>query len=287
MSQRFASAWMSAGGLVTVAINIVVTVATLAGCSSPPAATPSTTTAATPEPAAALQPAAPEAGGDADVTLATLDGVSIAASYSPGPAGSDRAVVFLHQLSSTRKEWHPFVEALRGKYHLLALDMRGHGQSTRSERGTLDWQTFQTADWEAVTGDLAAATQFLSQKGVALGGVVIVGSSIGSSAALRFAGEHPDLGGVVLFSPGLKYKGVETVPSAQRYGKPKLVIFSGDAEDAARVLEQAWKKAAGLPQPQPVTMHAVPGDAHGVKMLADDPSLVEVVVGFVEETLAR
>jgi pimeloyl-ACP methyl ester carboxylesterase len=193
--------------------------------------------------------------------------------------------VFLHQLSSNRGEWAPFVDALRGKYHLLAIDMRGHGESTTSDQGALDWQEFAQADWEAVIGDLAAATQFLSGKGVALAGTVIVGSSIGSTAALRFAGEHPDLAGVVLLSPGLKYKGVETVPAARRFGKPKLVVYSSDAEDAARGLEQAWKQAENLPQPQPVTMRQVPGKAHGVKMLADDAGIVDAVTAFVERTL--
>jgi pimeloyl-ACP methyl ester carboxylesterase len=115
----------------------------------------------------------------------------------------------------------------------------------------------------------------------------MVGSSIGSTAVIRFAGDHPDLGGIVLFSPGLSYRGVETVPSARRYGRRKLIVYSADAEDAARGLEQAWKQADQLPQPQPVTMRVVPGKAHGVKMIGDDPGLVAAVVGFVGETLAR
>jgi pimeloyl-ACP methyl ester carboxylesterase len=256
-----------------------------------PSAAPQTPAAATAavDPAAAAaaapQTPAPETA-DGDVTLTTTEGIYLAATYIPGPPGQTHAVVFLHQLSSTRAEWKPFVDALRGKVHVLALDMRGHGASRQGTGGKLDWGTFQTADWESVTNDLAVAAEFLSSKGVALGGTVLIGSSIGSSAVLRFAGDHPDVAGIVLFSPGLKYKGVETVPAAQKYGRPKLVIYSADAEDAARVLEATWKKATNLSQPQRVTMHQVPGEAHGVKMLADDPQLVEVVVGFVESTLA-
>ena len=266
-----------------LACSLAVLLTACGSSSSGPRSSASPTTA---PPPATIRPADPPADSDR-VTIPTLDGVTLVATYVPGPTGSGRAVVFLHQLSSNRGEWAPFVDALRGEYHLLAVDMRGHGESTTSERGELDWQQFGQADWEAVTGDLAAATQFLSGKGVALAGTVIVGSSIGSSAAIRFAGEHPDLGGLVLLSPGLKYRGVETVPAARRYGKPKLVIYSSDAEDAARGLEQAWKQAENLPQPQPVTMRQVAGQAHGVKMVADDPSIVEAVVEFVERTLGR
>jgi pimeloyl-ACP methyl ester carboxylesterase len=267
-------------------VHTAVIATLITACSSSSAPSPSaqgSTPAAEPAAASpAVRPAEPAGTGEHDVTLTTLDGVTLGATYIAGPAGGAQAVVLLHQLSSTRAEWAPFVDALRGKYHLLALDMRGHGASA----GATSWKSFKDSDWEAVTGDLAAATQFLSAKGVPLGGTVVIGSSIGSTATLRFAGEHPDLAGIVLVSPGLKYRGVETVPAARKYGRPKLVVFSTDSEDAALALEQVWKKEAALPQPQPVTMRRVPGKAHGVKMLADDPGLVDAVVDFVERTLA-
>lgn len=272
---------------LAIAFAVVASVTAVTACSSSSstgAGSGTATTAEAPDHGAAIAPAEPPADSER-VMFKTLDGVTLVATYVPGPAGSDRAVVFLHQLSSNRGEWAPFVTALRGKYHVLALDMRGHGESTESDHGALDWQQFTDADWDAVTGDLAAATQFLSSKGVALAGTVIVGSSIGSSATLRFAADHPDLAGIVMLSPGLKYHGLETVPAAKRYGKPKLIVYSSDAEDAARGLEQAWKQADDLPQPQPVTMHQVPGKAHGVKMLADDPGLVDAVVEFVDKVL--
>lgn len=272
-------AWLAAIAVVTA------TACSSSGSTSAGAGT-GTTTAERPGKAAAVSPAEPAADSER-VTFKTLDGVTLVATYVAGPPGSDRAVVFLHQLSSNRGEWTPFVTALRGKYHVLALDMRGHGESTESDKGTLDWHQFTDDDWDAVAGDLAAATQFLSSKGVALAGTVIVGSSIGSSATLRFAADHPDLAGIVMLSPGLKYHGLETVPAARRYGKPKLIVYSSDAEDAARGLEQAWKQADNLPQPQPVTMHQVQGKAHGVKMLADDPGLVDAVVAFVDKVLAN
>src|SRR5688500_1366808 len=185
-------------------LAVLAVLGSACGSSSSTGPAASGTTSTTADQPATISPA--ELPADSDrVTLETLDGVTLAATYLPGPSGSDRAVVFLHQLSSNRGEWAPFIDALRGKYHLIALDMRGHGESTASKHGALDWQQFTQADWEAVTGDLAAATQFLSGKGVALAGTVLVGSSIGSSATIRFAGDHPDVAGIVLLSPGLKY----------------------------------------------------------------------------------
>src|SRR5512144_2621037 len=91
----------------------------LTACSSSastPAGAGTGTTAEQPGKAAAVRPAEPPADSER-VTFKTLDGVTIVATYVAGPAGSDRAVVFVHQKSSNRSEWAPFVDALRGKYH--------------------------------------------------------------------------------------------------------------------------------------------------------------------------
>ena len=143
---------------------------------------------------------------EADIELTTSDGVTLAATYIAGPEGKggDRCVVMLHQLGSTRAEWKPLVDALRGRYHLLTLDMRGHGDSTKGANNTkLDWHAFSDDDWKNVALDLAAARDFFASMQISSANCVYVGSSIGSSAVLRFAGKYIDAAGIVLLSPGL------------------------------------------------------------------------------------
>ncbi|MEY4579056.1 MAG: 3-oxoadipate enol-lactonase [Pseudomonadota bacterium] len=49
---------------------------------------------------------------------------------SLGRAPHDAAtIVFVHSLGADHGMWQPQLEALAANYHLLALDIRGHGQA--------------------------------------------------------------------------------------------------------------------------------------------------------------
>src|SRR5687768_3898114 len=129
----------------------------------------------------------PRADGGANVTLTTDDGVKLAATHWPGAAANERCVVLVHQLSSTREEWAAVIERLRGGSEILAVDLRGHGGSTRGPRGALAWRDFGERDWERAVLDLEAAQRWLGERGFVARDCVYVGSSIGSSLVVRFA----------------------------------------------------------------------------------------------------
>ena len=47
-------------------------------------------------------------------------------------------LLLLHHISSNAHTWDEFASRMRESYHVLALDMRGHGDSvTGQERGTI------------------------------------------------------------------------------------------------------------------------------------------------------
>lgn len=216
------------------------------------------------------------------------DGVTLAATYhAPADPAARGCAVFVHQLSSTRAEYQPVIDRLRGQGHLLAIDMRGHGASTEGEAGAkLDWEQFDTAEWEKVAADVAAAQDQLVQRG-ADDRCVLVGSSIGSSGVLLAAARRPDRArALVLLSPGLAYRGVKTPDAARAVSVPVLIVHSqeGGAADAAGALSGIWN---GATPPVPVEVIADPGDAHGMKIVAADPAILGRVVGFIAAELAQ
>ncbi|MCA9680334.1 MAG: alpha/beta fold hydrolase, partial [Myxococcales bacterium] len=217
--------------------------------------------------------------GGQDVRLTTADGVTIAATYWPGPAGDRGCVVMVHQLSSTRAEWAPFVARLRGRAHLMTIDLRGHGQSTAGPDGALSWKDFTTDDWAAADQDVTAATAWLSDHGADGDRCVLVGASIGSSVVLRWAASHGHVPGVALLSPGLGYRGLDTTAAAKAYPGLALVVRSEErgAEDAATFLERTWGDR--------VVMRVVPGTSHGVRTANDDPGVIDAVVDLVDRAL--
>lgn len=222
----------------------------------------------------------------ADLMLTTDDGFRLATTYEAGGPEAVGAVVLVHQLSSTRAEWAPVIEALGGRHHVLSFDLRGHGGSTRRVDGTeRSWRDFLPEDWAAGVADLEAARAFLEGLGLGTSDTVYIGSSIGSTQVLRHVGKYVDAAGVVLLSPGLRYRDLDVVPAAKRFGGPGLLVASGEAgpADAVGVLQGVWGKDAGGATAE---VHTSPGTAHGMKMAADDAALVPAIAAFVDAALA-
>jgi pimeloyl-ACP methyl ester carboxylesterase len=86
-------------------------------------------------------------------------------------------VVFLHGYTDSCRSFIPVLERLSPSLHAIAITQRGHGDASRPESG------YHPRD---LAGDLAT---FLDAIGI--DAAVIVGHSMGSQVALRFAVEHP------------------------------------------------------------------------------------------------
>lgn len=88
-------------------------------------------------------------------------------------------VVLLHGFTDSWHSFAPVLPHLPASMHALALTQRGHGDAGRPAAG------YRTRDFAA---DVAAFLQALD-----LGPAIIVGHSMGSTNAMRFALDHPHL----------------------------------------------------------------------------------------------
>ncbi|MEK6720678.1 MAG: alpha/beta fold hydrolase [Chloroflexota bacterium] len=111
-------------------------------------------------------------------------------SYEATVSGSGPPVVFLHGFSGSATDWAPFTAAISASRTAVAIDLLGHGSSSRPAdpaRYALERQSV----------DLAAAVEQLG-----LGHVGVVGYSYGARIALQFAIDHPEqVTGLALESP--------------------------------------------------------------------------------------
>ena len=222
--------------------------------------------------------------------LHTDDGWTLAATlYSGAPNDvSGGAVLLVHQLGSNRQEWRPLIERLHATraVPMLALDLRGHGESTSAPAGSPShWEDFgnDTERWRGLTHDVSAGLQYLRNT---LGAtvLVVVGSSIGSSAALTVAAEDSSVAGLVMLSPGLSYHGLDTRGPMQRYGalgRPALLL----AGDLDRPSAEAVPVLAGLGGE--AVEHEVFGGVrvHGVALCNAEPARWARVEAWVRARL--
>jgi len=90
-----------------------------------------------------------------------------------------RPILFLHGGGLNAHTYDLVCLALRGDYHCLALDQRGHGDSEWSPVMDYDMRT-HAADIEALVGYLG------------LERFILVGQSMGGVNAIQYAGQYPD-----------------------------------------------------------------------------------------------
>lgn len=88
-------------------------------------------------------------------------------------------LVLVHGLSSAARAWSRVAEHFADRYHVIALDQRGHGDS--------DWVPADTYDTDSYVADLEAFVDALG-----LERFVLVGHSMGGHNAIAYTARHPE-----------------------------------------------------------------------------------------------
>jgi len=206
------------------------------------------------------------------VRFETADGVVLSGWYRP-PATSRRLTcVLIHGLGSTRGEWDPLIRRLTAAgFGVLAYDQRGHGVSTATVTGErVSWRAFGPpgpgSSWEKLSSDVSAAVSFLSRRGVARDTIVLIGASIGSSAAVLYAAYDRRIPGIVLLSPGWEYQGLLLRDVLPRLAGRRIAVAVASGDEYARRSVDAIGRTLEAAGETPV-VREMPGDAHGVHLL--------------------
>lgn len=146
-----------------------------------------------------------------------------------GTAGC-RPVLFLHGGGLTAHTWDLVCLALRPRYHCLALDLRGHGDTA--------WSPEADYSLEAHRADLEAIVEQLG-----LGRFLLVGMSLGGGTALAYAGQHANrLAGLVLVDIG---------PDGREEGRRRIAGFVAGPREMASVDDFVARALAFNPRRRP------------------------------------
>lgn len=228
------------------------------------------------EPVVAL-PAAPQ---PVEVELRTSDGVVLHGTLQAARRPEAPAAILVHQLGSDRREWQSLVDALGPDVTTLAFDVRGHGESTEGPSGALAYASFDTDAWAAAANDVAAALAFLRSDAshVRPARITVVGASIGATSVVLAAAADTSIDSIVLLSPGRAYHGVDAITPAMQLGHRALLTVAANEEvDASETSHALARLTTG-------ESIDVPGQAHGVALLADEALRNRVVAAIRGES---
>lgn len=231
------------------------------------------------------------------VTFPTADGVEVSALVGRGGSGEPQpAVILLHDLSGTKETWLTdtplFVELLEQGYAVVALDLRGFGETPLPEGR----QVPLIADLEVSFLDVQAAVVWLDgQSGVDPDRIGLVGVGSGANVAYVSAGAlAARIRTSVSISAGLWERttlqpvviGAGVTPFA-----PRSILYIAGAEDAlsssGTVLSYAdLARALATTTTEPKSVFIVEGsDEHGIDLLNGAPEVLSSLLSWLDERL--
>ena len=156
-----------------------------------------------------LGPGLPEGPGRvypiSTVSFPSNDGVEVSALFGTAEDDQLPVVILLHDLGGNKADWlnstDTYVALLERGYAVLAIDMRGHGQTPLPD----DRQVLELIDLELSYRDVEAALVWLpSQSKVDVSRIAVVGSGSGGNVAYVSLGLFPEqIKTGVSLSPGL------------------------------------------------------------------------------------
>lgn len=248
---------------------------------------------AAPAPKAPAKPAGPFLPGE-PVELKTVDGWALKAMFAPSVPGK-MTLLLLHGTGQRKEDWKRLAFPLiRAGYGVMAVDLRGHGDSRVSPSGEeLTWKKLRATptanDFADMSRDAEAAVGWLAGQGVPEDSIGLIGSEVGGSIAIRYAATHQKVPLVVMLSPGMRWQEVLT-PNALRALKrptptPVLMICSEADKRSSKevpILHAFAKAAVG---PTHATLIMVPQE-RGTRMFKAQRSLVGQVIDWLGNPIA-
>jgi dienelactone hydrolase len=208
----------------------------------------------------------------------TEDGVTIAATWYAPSSRPAPAVILVHMLNRSHREWDGVARRLASEgIGALALDLRGHGES-----GGAPTIANGEADYSSMVLDIKAARRMLAQRtDVQPGRVGIVGASLGANLAALAAAADASIATVALLSPSLDYRGLRIEAAVRTIGaRPVLLVVSDDDPYAVRSARELQEAGEGLRE-----ILTVQQAGHGTAMLARAPDLLRALVDWCRRTL--
>jgi len=154
-------------------------------------------------------------------------------------------MVLLHGFTGHAHTWDTFAAAMCERFHVLALDQRGHGDS--------DW-----AKDGAYTVHDHAADLYAWHEQLGLGPVLLIGLSMGGRNAIAYTAQHPEKVKKLVI--------VDVGPDIDPRGAERVRRMAADAPEEFRTPEEAVKylKQTMTHPSEAALRHRV---AHGLKQL--------------------
>jgi len=160
------------------------------------------------------------------------------------------AVLLLHGYGEDRRAWDRFrTQLLAQGWAVLALDLRGHGESKTKNRRPIE----ALPEWRSSPHDFAqdidpALDWMKRQPRVDSKKIVIIGYDIGANLALMSSGKYPEVRTIVAIKPVLD-EALAMAGSAQDFRPHSVLVIANETAEGNSIKQYAKDPFRVLAQP--------------------------------------
>lgn len=195
--------------------------------------------------------------------LQGADGITIAATFYASAYPPAPALLLLHQTPGQKEDLTQAASAWNGRgYNVLAIDMRGHGETGGVE------------DWKKTVDDIQLVlAQLAKLPGVDGSRIGIVGGSMGGQEGLVACAKFADCQALVLLSPGRGFAASIFPDPMQALGKRPVFIAVAKGNEPFYSTDKNFDSQA-QGEHEFVTYD---GSAHALQLFQAHPELVDKI----------
>lgn len=217
------------------------------------------------------------------MTFQTLDEVTIVADWATAPT-TIGAAILVHAMPLDRRSWGDVQRALSASgIASLAIDLRGHGESTVGPGGsTVDYKRFTENEHQSSLYDLIGAYEWVQRRGIDPDRIALMGASVGANLAVRMLAEETRIRAAVLLSPGRNYQGMNAVLDIEAILPHQSVWIAASEGDDQESFEAAKEMYGLAPSDQKMFM-PLKAAGHGTNMFTAKPELLTQAVAFLRD----
>jgi pimeloyl-ACP methyl ester carboxylesterase len=193
-------------------------------------------------------------------------------------------------MPATKESWDELAELLnKEQFHVLAIDLRGHGESVfikgeNSDAEKINYQDFTNEQHQNKILDVEGALNWLSTRGVELANILVGGASIGANLTIQILAENHQLHYGFALSPGLDYRGIKSNELFYSLNKQQQVFLTAAQDDpksadSVEILEQI---AQHNHKPQ-LTVETFEKGGHGTNLFGTQPEFINLLVNWIKQ----
>ena len=147
-------------------------------------------------------------------------------------------VIFLHSLGRNNLDWYGYPEKVKEMgAATLSMDLRGHGKSILNKKNKRRyWPAFKNKDFQKYPDDIISTINYVRQQypEINTSKVAVIAADVSANAAIIAASQNNrTIKTLVLISPSLSYKGLETRIPLVGYGKNPVLLMASRKDKMA------------------------------------------------------